>query len=146
MCFLAVKNYSLDKKLVRLEQEAKSIKASQNYGMNGVKMFSSNSLSFTSQVYERSIGGYIIRQWRIKKDLLFIGEYANRTAIGLIKLTQALVLPGNIQTNEIFYYGTSNPNEVQIHYECYGQEVGSGDAFTEIMHFEANMKGVLREL
>ena len=137
MCLRTIKNMSLERQLSRCEQELKSIKASQNYGMSGVKSYNSPEITFNSESYYDPYTE--VTNQRIVKDLIFVGQYPAKVAIGVLKLSRYLDL--GFQTNQFFYYATNSPNEIRIRYECYG----GSDSFSETMYFEANMPGVLRE-
>ena len=116
MCFLAVKNYSLEKRLVKLEQEAKSLKTEQKYGTIQAKSFMSNVVS------ENSIATYIattgIDVNGLHLRLTFTGENENKIVVGVPSISISGVSEEVVST-----YYLSSPVRNQIVFDVYVQHL-----------------------
>ena len=78
----------------------------------------------------------------IKKRFLFVGQYPDKVAIGILSVPVAYSsISGRAGMVDLYYYGSSRPNEVVIDYSC----VGGQDPFSEEYVFLSNMKGILKE-
>ena len=86
--YTSVRNNYLDKKVIDLENELIQLKATQNYGMNDVQIFQSNTVTENSVNVKviSDVGGTVYGTGTNILKLRFVGDKPSKTGVGSLQI------------------------------------------------------------